>query len=205
MISRSVRARIATVNASLHLHARREVLELLLGEVLELCEGEDLVDLVAQLRARETEHRAAEKDVLARGELRIEADAELEERRELAVDDRGPAARLVDPAEDLQQRALAAAVRACDAEELTLGYVERDVAQRVEVAVPGRAPPVRDAVLQRRALVEREAETLAEMRDFDDRIHSASANFGVSRLKTTNPTTQNGDGEQDRDDPRAVR
>ena len=58
------------------LHARGEVLELLLGEILELRKGEYFVYFVAQLCSSETQHGATEKDVLASRQLRIEADAE---------------------------------------------------------------------------------------------------------------------------------
>ena len=100
-----------------------------------------------------------------------------------------PEVGFVDPAEDLEQGALAASVGPRDAEELTGGDVERDVSQRDEVAITRRAAPVRDAILERGALVERKAESLAEVGDLDDRAHSNSANFGVSLLKTRNPTT----------------
>ena len=183
-----------------HLHARGEVLELLFRKLLELGEGEHLVDLLAQLSPGEAEHRAAEEDVLAGGELRIEADAELEERGELAVHAGVAGVGFVDAAEDLEQRALATSVGTGDAEELPGRDVEGDVPQRDQVAVSRRAAPVRHPVLQRAASVERNAESLAKMRDLDDRAHSDSANFGVSLLKTTKPKYEDGDGEQDRDD-----
>ena len=50
-------------------------------------------------------------DVVARVELGVEADAELDERREPAVDAHRARVGAVDAGEDLQQRALAAAVR----------------------------------------------------------------------------------------------
>ena len=47
---------------------------------------------------------------------------------------------------------------------------------------------MRHAILERGALVERKAESLAEVGDLDDGLHSDSANFGVSLLKTRKPT-----------------
>ena len=88
-----------------------------------------------QLGAGETEHRPPEEDVLAGGELRVEADAEFQKRGELAVDAGVSAISLVDAAEDLEQRALAAPVGTGDAEELSLRDVERDIPKRDEIAV----------------------------------------------------------------------
>src|ERR1700686_2712342 len=42
-------------------------------------------------------------------------------------------------------------------------------------------------MFQRGALVQREAESFAEMGDFDNGVHSDSANRGVSLWKTANP------------------
>ena len=69
-----------------HAHARRVVLELEVEELLELGEGDDLVEALARLLAREPEHDRVDEHVLARGQLGVEADAELDERRQAAVD-----------------------------------------------------------------------------------------------------------------------
>ncbi len=58
------------------------------------------------------------------GEVRVEADAELDERRQAAVDPDLPAVDAVDAGEALQQRALAAAVAPGDPEELAGADVE---------------------------------------------------------------------------------
>ena len=68
-----------------HRHARGEVLDLLVGEILELRKLEDVVDAPGQLLARDAEDGATEEDVLARRQLRVEANAELEERRDAAA------------------------------------------------------------------------------------------------------------------------
>ena len=49
-----------------HRHARREVLDLLVGELRELREIEDAVDAVGKFPAGQTQDGAAEEDVLAR-------------------------------------------------------------------------------------------------------------------------------------------
>ena len=49
-------------------------------------EGDDLVELASDLGPRHAEDRAVEEDVLAAGELRVEAGADLEQARDAAVD-----------------------------------------------------------------------------------------------------------------------
>ena len=44
-----------------------------------------------ELARREAEQRAVDADVVARGQLRVEADAELDERRKQPLDARSPA------------------------------------------------------------------------------------------------------------------
>ena len=101
-----------------HLHPGRVVLQLLVDEALELREADDLVEPLGHLLRREAEQRAVDADVVARVEIGVEADAELDERRQPAGDADGAGVRAVDAGEDLQQRALAASVRADDAEAL---------------------------------------------------------------------------------------
>ena len=80
-------------------------------------------------RRREAEQRAVDADVVARGQLGVEADAELDERRQEAVDAHRARVLTVDAGEDLQQRALAASVRPDDPEELALVDRERHVVE----------------------------------------------------------------------------
>ena len=101
-------------------HPRRVVLELEVHELLELGERDDVVEALARLAARQPEHDRVDDHVLARGQLRVEADAELDERREAAVHLHVAAVDLVDARQALEQRALAGAVAADDAEELAL-------------------------------------------------------------------------------------
>ena len=67
------------------MHARRVVLELEVDELLELREREDLVEARDGLAPGEPEHRCVDDHVVARRQLRIEADAELDEGREPAA------------------------------------------------------------------------------------------------------------------------
>ena len=88
-------------------------------------------NLSSSSRLREPGQRAVHADVVARGELEVEADAELDERRQQPVDADAPRVGHVDAGEDPEQRALAAAVRPDHAEELARLDGERDVLQRV--------------------------------------------------------------------------
>ena len=62
-------------------------------------------------------------------QLGVEADPELDERRELSPDDHIAGVGRVDAGDQLHERALAAAVRADDAEALALRDLERDAVQ----------------------------------------------------------------------------
>ena len=93
-------------------HPRRVVLELEVDEVLELGELEHLVEAAAGLAQRQAHQDAVEDAVLARGELGVEADAELDERRDAPGRPHPARVGAVDAGQDLQQAALARAVRA---------------------------------------------------------------------------------------------
>ena len=69
-------------------------------------------------RARHPEDRAVEEDVLASGQLRVEAGADLEQRADASVDLRAALRRERDLREDAQQRALARAVGSDHADDL---------------------------------------------------------------------------------------
>ena len=69
-----------------HVHPRRVRAHRQVDEVLELGERDDLVQLLAHVRAREAVDRAVQEDVLAAGEVGVEAGAELEQRADAAAD-----------------------------------------------------------------------------------------------------------------------
>ena len=68
-----------------HVHAARVVLDRRVDEVFEPGELDDVVDDRVDLASRQPEDRAVEVDVLAAGQLGVEAGAELEQRRDAAV------------------------------------------------------------------------------------------------------------------------
>ena len=78
---------------------------------LDLGERDDLVELAVDLGLRHAEDRAVEVDVLAAGQLGVKAGADLQQRGDPAAEPDAPVGRLGDPAEDLQQRPLAAPLR----------------------------------------------------------------------------------------------
>ena len=77
----------------------------------------------------EAEHLAAHDRVLRAAEVGVEAEAELEQRGDAAADAEAALGRLRGAGEDLEQRALAGAVGADDADRLAGGDLEADVAQ----------------------------------------------------------------------------
>ena len=100
------------------LHARRVVLQLEVDELVQLGELEHGLEPLARRGWAQAEHDAVDEHVVARREIRVEADAELDEGREAAVDQHPAGVGTVDPGEALEQRALARPVAADDAEEL---------------------------------------------------------------------------------------
>ena len=69
-----------------HPHAGGVVLQLEVHELLELGERDDVGEAAAGLGAREAHHHRVDHDVVLRREIRVEADAELDERREPPLD-----------------------------------------------------------------------------------------------------------------------
>ena len=64
----------------------RVALDRRVEELLDLGEGDDLVELARDLARRHAEDRAVEEDVLAAGELGVKAGADLEQAADAAVD-----------------------------------------------------------------------------------------------------------------------
>ena len=79
-------------------------------EPLELGEADDLVHPLAHVRPRQPVDGAVQEDVLAAGEVRVEARAELEQRADRPADLDPAARRPEDPGDQAQQRRLARAV-----------------------------------------------------------------------------------------------
>ena len=86
-----------------HLHAGGVVLELLIHEVLKLGELHDVVVHRVDLRTGEAEQSAVQIYVLTAGQLWVEANAEFDERHQLALDGNRALLRCVNLGDDLQQ------------------------------------------------------------------------------------------------------
>jgi hypothetical protein len=129
---------------------------------LDLGEGDDLVELAADLRAWHAEDRAIQVDVLAAGQLGMEPGAHLEQGGDPAADENRAARRFGDAGQHLQQCALSRSVPTHDTHHFPAAYAEGNVLQGPEVLAPGwrvgaagrchaspePACPVRDRVSQ---------------------------------------------------------
>ena len=141
----------------------------------------------------------AEQDVLAAGELAVEADAERQQRRDPAPH-RDPArGRRQDPGDRAQQRRLARAVAADDAVDRAGRHLEAHAAQRLDQHRPLRAvAQARERALQRLVLLARDAEADPEVVDPDGRAGGQSRTaksrsrarntIGAERGRTRRPT-----------------
>src|SRR5205814_2993508 len=103
-----------------HVHAGRVPLDRRLDKALDFREGDDLVELARDLGAAHAEDRTVQVDVLAPGQLRMKARADFKERADTAVELDAPVGRLRDARENFQERTLACAVMADDAEQFAL-------------------------------------------------------------------------------------
>ena len=111
-----------------HIHAARVALDRRVDEPVDLGERDDLVELASDLAAAHAEDRAVEVDVLPAGQLGVEAGADLQQAADPARGSRrGRSVGSVIRREDLQQRALAGAVAADDADHLARLHLEARV------------------------------------------------------------------------------
>ena len=109
---------------------RRVALHRHVDQALDFRELHDVVEAAIDLAARQPEQPGAEIYVLAAGELGMKARAELDERHDASGHLHAAARRPRHARDQLQQRRLAGAVGADDAEAAALGDVDADVAQR---------------------------------------------------------------------------
>src|SRR5690606_12114236 len=136
-------------------------------ELLEPRELDDAVEALVDLALRHPEDAAVEVDVLPAGQLRVEPGPQLEQRRDLAVHRDAAPVRPVDPRHALEQRALARAVVADEAEGLALGHLERHAVERPELLVDGALEAAEDRRLERRVPLVDETEALGDVDDLD--------------------------------------
>ena len=131
---------------------------------------------------------AVQEDVLAAAEVGVEAGAELEQRADPAADGDAPGRRLDDPGDQPQQRRLAGAVAADEADGLTGLDRERDVVERLDVLRVGAAAED-EQLLQAARLVCVNAEAARDPVDPDlARVHPADSTG--ARLRTSPARTR---------------
>ena len=114
-------------------------------ELADAGEVDDLVELARDLGALHAHDRALQVDVLAAGQVGMEAGGDLDQRADAAADLDAAARRPQDPRQQLERRRLAGAVRADDAERLA----------RRRPRTRRRGPPRTPGRLQRRSVAAR--------------------------------------------------
>ena len=155
-----------------HVHPRGVRAHGPVDRLLELGEGDDLVEALADLGALQPVDRAVQEDVLAAGEVGVEAGAELEQRADPSADGDAALGRLDDPGDQAQQRRLAGAVPADEPHGLARLDRERDVLERDHVGRLG-SPAEHEQLLQASRLVRPDAEATRDPLDADlPRLHT---------------------------------
>ena len=128
--------------------------------------------LLVELALAQSGEGAVDADVVPRGELGVEPDAELDERREQPGHADAPDVRHVDAGQDPEQRALAAPVRADHAEELARSTEKVTSLQRLVLARTSPPEGMEEVLLEERPLLVRDPERLRDRRDLDRRSTS---------------------------------
>src|SRR4029077_11408583 len=134
-------------------------------ELLELGELEHGAEPAPGLLRRQAHHYSVEDDVLACGQLDVEADPELDEGSEAPGHPDRPRIGSVDTRQQLQQRALAGAVAADDAEELAPLDLEGDSVECAQFAEVARGERPHHPLFERVDAMGRDAERLLQALD----------------------------------------
>ena len=169
-----------------HVHPRGVGAHGPVDRLLELGEGDDLVEALADLSPLEPVDGAVEEDVLAAAEVGMEAGAELEQRADPAADVDPSRRRLDDPGDQPQQRRLAGAVAADEPDRLPRLDGERHVFERLHVLRVGAAAQD-EQLLQAARLVRVDAEAARDPVDPDlARLHALN---GTAAARRTSPAS----------------
>ena len=180
-----------------HVHPTRVTLDRRVDELPDPGKLDDVVQLALDLAPLHSEDRPVEEDVLAPGELRVEARAHLEQAADAATDDRTPRRRCRDARQHLEQRRLAGPVPSDDSEDLALVDVEAHVPESPDLllligirAACEARPQTRDRIAERPVggLHLADAVPLRELLCLDrDRHQIVSAKRGSDARKTVSP------------------
>src|SRR5919108_1141004 len=124
-----------------HVHAGGIRLHRKVDEAFELGERNDLVEPLADLLPLQSVDRAAQEDVLAPGELRMEAGAEFEQGPDPSADGDSARRGREDPGDETKQRRLPGAIPSHETDGLARLDLERDIPNRPDVGRPQLPPP----------------------------------------------------------------
>ncbi len=158
--------------AEAHVHPRRVVLDRRVDERLELREPHDAVVASPRVAVREAEQARVQVDVLGAGQIGMEADAELDQRRDAAVRRDRARRRPQDAGDDLQQRALARAVGPEQRDGLAARDRQRHAVERAErfaMRTPARVEDADQPRLQVPHAVVQDREVLRHVVEADHR------------------------------------
>ena len=115
------------------IHAAAVALHRRVEKSFDFGEVNDLVEFLPDLRPGHPEDRSVQKDVLATGQFRVKAGADLQQACDTAAYDRPSTIRLSDAAEYLEQRRFAGSVPPDNSEHLAALHLEAHVAQGPEL------------------------------------------------------------------------
>ncbi len=151
-------------------------------------EVDDVVEDRVDLLLRQTEDGGVEVDVLAAGQVGVEAGTQFEERRDAALHADRTRGGLVDAGDAAEHRRLARTVVADEPEGRAGLDAEVDVTQRPEVVV-ALAAAGDDALLDGARSVGVDAEPLGEVVHLDGVVdrHSSSTAWAARRVKNHQP------------------
>src|SRR5579863_3298333 len=119
-----------------------------IDEAIDFGEGDDLIELARDFGAAHSHDRAAQLDIFAPGQLRMETGADLEQATDTAVKFDPSGGRFGDARKHLEQGRFAGAIASDDAEHLTRRHFEIYVAQGPYVARVGSGRPIGEARAQ---------------------------------------------------------
>src|SRR5215211_8108943 len=114
-------------------HSGRVSFDRRVNETLDTGERNDLLETSRDVTAAHAKNGAVEIDVLATGQLGMEAGSHLEQGCDTAASAGEAGGRFGDPGQDLQQGALARPIPADDPERLPLGHLKAHIAERPDL------------------------------------------------------------------------
>jgi hypothetical protein len=159
-------------------HAHRVLLQRLVDVQPDVREVDDRLLTLDHRAVVDAHERTREHDVVPAAEVLVETRLEMQHRRDVTDHVDHAFGRLDDPGDRLEQRALARAVRPDDAQRLAMTHLERDVAERPELALCRWPHELRERRPERRLARESEAVLDAQIPNVDG-VERAGESRGV--------------------------